>query len=212
MPIEFSAIPSNFKQPLYWVEIDPSMAGLPTNLQPALIVGQKLSSGKAPVDIPIAIGTLAQAIDAFGSGSMLANMFEMFMKSNFSTLMFGLPVADPVGGVAANGTITVSSPPTQSGTIDLYIAGRHIPINVAASDTVAIVTNNIGAAVNAEPDLPVTATQISGDTGILHLVCKWKGATGNDIDVRDSYLGTLAGEMLPVGLTLTYSGGGKLAG
>src|SRR5215831_12106081 len=106
MPISFSQFPQNWKQPLYWVEVDPSMAGLPTDLQACLIVGQKLASGKAASNIPVAIGTLAQAKQAYGEGSMLAAMFSTFMKNNFAQLMFGLAVDDPPGGTAATGTIT----------------------------------------------------------------------------------------------------------
>jgi phage tail sheath gpL-like len=39
MPISFASIPANIKVPLYWVEIDPSMAGLPTINLRALLVG-----------------------------------------------------------------------------------------------------------------------------------------------------------------------------
>src|SRR5262245_64724908 len=61
MPISFSQIPANIKVPLYWVEVDPSKAGLPVLKQPALLVGTMIAPGDATPDIPIAIGSQAQA-------------------------------------------------------------------------------------------------------------------------------------------------------
>lgn len=213
MPIEFSQFPANWKQPLYWVEVDPSMAGLPTNRQPCLLVGQRTSAGKAAVNVPIAIGTLAQARDAFGRGSMLARMFDVFMQNNFSHEMWGMAVPEPAGGTAATGTITVTSPPTESGTIHLYIAGQMIPVGIAPSDTTAIVAAKIAAALaDVGDDLPVVAMNVTGTPTVVNLTCRWLGVTGNDIDIRDSFRGTLAGERLPAGLVLTYSNSGKLSG
>src|SRR6516225_4080862 len=43
MPISFNHIPSDIKIPLYYVEVDPSMAGLPVLGLPALLVGTMLA-------------------------------------------------------------------------------------------------------------------------------------------------------------------------
>jgi phage tail sheath gpL-like len=186
------------------------MAGLPVYPQACLLVGQMLPTGKAQRDVPLAIGTLAQAKNAFGAGSMLANMFEMFMRNNFAQQMFGLPVSDPTGGTQASGIITVATAPTDAGTLSLYIAGRLVPVGVGVSDTTAQIAANIIAACQADPDLPVTAT--ASGTNAVKLTCNWPGQSGNDIDVRDSYRGSLAGESLPPGVTITYPANNKLAG
>ena len=47
MPISFNNIPANIKIPLYWVEVDPSMAGLPSINLRALMVGVMTSDGDA---------------------------------------------------------------------------------------------------------------------------------------------------------------------
>jgi phage tail sheath gpL-like len=212
MPVEFAQFPADWKQPLYWVEIDPSMAGLPTTPQICLLVGQMLPTGNAAHDIPIQVGTLADAKALFGEGSMLANMFECFMSNNFAQPMAGLPLSDPVGGTPASGTITVATAPTQAGTLSLYIAARLVSVNVSQSDTVDQVAAKIVTACQDDPDLPVTVTQGGTGTGSVHIVCNWPGQSGNDIDVRDSYKGSIAGEMLPVGMTMTYPANNKLAG
>ena len=53
MPISFSQIPVNIKVPLYYVEVDPSMAGLPQLGLRALLVGTQLAIGDAAPNVPI---------------------------------------------------------------------------------------------------------------------------------------------------------------
>jgi phage tail sheath gpL-like len=190
-------------------EIDPSKAGLPVARQPALLVGQMLSTGTATPDVAVPIGTQAQADQRFGQGSHLANMFKAFYKNNFAQEVWGLPLDDPAAGTAATGTITVTTvPPIGAGTIHLYIGGEHIGVSVGASDTPATIATAIMDEINDEEDLPVTATAA---TGIVTLTAKNKGVVGNDIDMRDSYYGRIGGEELPPGVTLAYSTLGDLA-
>src|SRR5262245_18799644 len=137
MPISFAQIPADWKMPLYWVEIDPSKAGLPTLRQPALLVGIKTADGTAPADVAVPIGTQAQADQKFGQGSQLANMFKAFFRNNFAHEVWGLPVLEPgTGATAATGTITVTTAASIGpGTIHLYIAGEHLSIGVGSGDT-----------------------------------------------------------------------------
>ena len=81
MPISFSNIPADLKIPLYWVEIDPSMAGIPMLHQPALLVGVQTSLGHATPNVPIAVGTQAQADDHFGIGSELSRLFKAYFAN-----------------------------------------------------------------------------------------------------------------------------------
>ena len=211
MPICFANIPQGWKLPLYWVEVDPSKAGLYTIRQPALLVGIMTADGVAAPDIAVPIGTQAQADKKFGQGSHLANMFKAFFANNFAHEVWGLPVAEPTAGTAATGTITVTVDVGghEAGTIHLYIAGTHVPVNIAASDTLTNIHTAIAAAINEDFDLPVTAV---GAAGAVTLTCNWKGTSGNDIDVRDSYFGRIGSEELPTGVTVAYSGSGMLSG
>src|SRR5580765_1198569 len=129
MPVSFANIPANWKLPLYWVEVDPSKAGIWTIRQPALLVGIKEAAGVAVEDVAIPIGTQAQADKQFGQGSHLANMFKAFFANNFAHEVWGLPVVEPTG-TAATGTITFVATTHEAGTIHLYIAGTHVPVNV----------------------------------------------------------------------------------
>src|SRR5262245_8454226 len=209
MPISFSQIPSNIKVPLYWVEVDPSMAGLPVLRQPSLLVGTMLAApnSKATPNVPIAIGTQSQADAAFGMGSELSRMFRIFFANNFANEVWGAGVSEPAGGTAATGTITVTTPPSAAGTIHLYISGQHIPVNIGATDTTTQIATAINAAINADDTLPVTSTV---STATVTMTCLWKGVNGNEIRVGVNYYGTIGGEQLPPGLVLTLPATGQL--
>jgi phage tail sheath gpL-like len=289
MPISFNDIPANWKQPLYWVEVDGSMAGLPVSHMRSLLVGVMLTAGVAPnivsaavvaaggsgyavndtitltdgviltvatvtagavatvaianhgsvagtppanpvaqvsssgagfgatftltwvagtvstngvgiPNVPIAVGRQMDADHLFGQGSELACMFRAFFANNFANELWALPVPESTGGARATGTITVTSPPTEAGTIALYIAGYNVEVNVGATDTVNTIAQNINDAINSLPSLPVSATV---SAAIVTLTCKWMSVTGNDITLMLNYYGKIGGEELPVGLALT---------
>jgi len=204
MPISFNNIPSNWRQPLYWVEIDSSMAGQPIYALPALLVGQMLSTGTATADVPVPCQSPSLADSLFGQGSHLAAVARAFFKVNASQECWCLPVADPTGS-QATGTITVATPPTQAGILDLYIGGKHIQVFVAADDTIDDVAININAGINANVsgDLCVTSTVTAAAVTVK---AKFKGIVGDDITMLDTYYNGPGGEQLPQGLTLTYSG------
>jgi phage tail sheath gpL-like len=212
MPISFAQIPQNIKVPLYWVEVDPSMAGLPTINLRALLVGTMTTGtngGDATADIAIPIGSQAQADQHFGSQSELARMFRAFFGNNFANEVWGLPVAEATGASAATGTIVINTPPTAAGTISLYIAGTYVPVNIMTTDTVSDIATAIEAAVNDDPTLPVTATSA---TGTVTLTATWKGVNGNDIQVMMNFYGSVGSEVTPPGLGITLPSTGFLTG
>jgi phage tail sheath gpL-like len=210
MPVSFNNIPSSWRQPLFWIETDPSMAGYPTSRLPSLLIGCMLSTGIATADVPIAIPSLSEARKQFGLGSMLDGMVETYLKGNAASELWVVPI-DEASGAAAAGSITVSTAPTEAGTIAVYIAGRRVQVAVAADDVEGEVAMNIAAAINADLSMPVIASIGSTDSPIVVLTCKWQGVEGNDIDVRVNYGGTLASERMPVGMTVTIANSGKLA-
>ncbi|MCP1877436.1 phage tail sheath gpL-like [Bradyrhizobium japonicum] len=208
MPISFNDIPANWKMPLYWVEVDPSKAGSLTQRQPALLFGYKLASGLATVDVPVPIGSLADAQQGAGMGSMLDAMAQVFFKNSASQEVWMVPIAEPATGVAATGTITVSGAPTQAGTIYVYIAGRRVPVHIDADDTLDIVAQSISEAITADLSMPVLAVAAAA---VVTLTARHKGVEGNDITIAINYGGSLAGETMPAGLTIDI-GTGLLAG
>src|SRR5215831_8750270 len=215
MPISFNNIPANWRQPLYWVEVDGSMAGFPVSHMRSLLVGIMMTSGTGTAaanngvaipDVPIICGRQMDADRLFGQGSELASMFHAFFQNNWGNEVWAIPLAEPPAASKATGTVTVATPPTEAGTINLYVAGTNVRVNIPATATVNDVANSIADAINSplyqNKELPVNATS-SG--AVVTLTCKWGGHNGNMITLRDSYYGKIGGEELPVGLTLTYS-------
>src|SRR5262245_40860498 len=207
MPISFSNIPENLRIPLYWVEVDPSMAGLPTIRQPSLLVGSVNALSTAPLNKAIAVGTQAQADHHFGKGSELARMFKSFFKNNFANEVWGLPVPEPVDAIPAEGTIMVAASQTEAGTIHLYVGGQHVSTVIGTTDTKAQVAGKIIKAINdpTRSDLPVIA---EGPTPTVPFTVTGTGAgtaltvtnvpVGKTVDVGDIVSGT----GVPAGTTI----------
>lgn len=202
MPVSFNHIPSSQRLPLFWAEVDSSRAGNFTNYQRALVLGYKITAGTGVADTYERVSSPDLAKVRFGRGSHGAAMLERWFANNAFDEVWAGYVDPPTGGTAATGSIAVSGTATASGIIALYIAGRKVSVAVTVGDAAAAVATAIAAAVNAALDLPVTA---SASTTTVTLTARWKGADGNGIDIRHSYLGALGGEALPAGVTLTIT-------
>src|SRR6188472_4103011 len=118
-PISFDQVPANWRMPLFWAEVDPSMAGLPIVRQIMLLVGSMIAepdlvgpppdpalpagvvAGIAIPNVPKPVGTQAEADRQFGRGSELACIYRAAMANNFAQETWCLPVAPPPGAVAA---------------------------------------------------------------------------------------------------------------
>jgi phage tail sheath gpL-like len=160
--------------------------------------------GDATVDVPIPIGSQAQANQRFGEGSELARMFKAFYANNFANEVWGVGVAEPPAGTAAHGMITISTPPTSAGTLHLYIGGEYIPVNIQTTDTVTDIATAIAEQINNTDGLAVSATSAAG---VVTLTANWKGVGGNEVLVSLNYYGGLGGEQTPVGLGITLPQG-----
>jgi phage tail sheath gpL-like len=162
MPISFSRIPAGWKVPLFWAEVDPSMAGLPILCQPALITGTMFAAGEAEADVPIPVGSQAQADAYFGQGSEMSRMFKSFYKNNFANEVWGVGVKEPPASIKATATLKVAAVATDAGTIHLYVGGEHVPVNIGSNDTAGEIADAIAEAINDMPSLPVQATGPGG--------------------------------------------------
>lgn len=200
--ISFANIPANVRVPLFYAEMDASQASYFVQAKRALLVGQKLAAGTQAVNTPVLVATTDQAIALFGRGSMLARMHAVYRAQDLFGEVWCMAVADNGAGVAASGTITVSGPATAAGTISLYIGGQRVQVAVGSTDSANTIAASINAAINAATDLPVTSTVASA---VVTVTCRWKGLTGNDITILDSFAGLPGGESLPTGVGLAYS-------
>lgn len=201
MAIAFQTIPQNLRVPLFYAEMDASQAGYFSQAKRTLLIGQKLAAGSAATGTPLLVSRSDNAITLFGKGSMLARMHAMYRQVDPFGEVWCIALADNGAGVAATGTITVTGPASAAGGISLYIAGQLVSVAVANGDAASTIATAINAAINAATDLPVTSTVA---TNVVTLTCRWKGVTGNDITVLDSYRGASGSEALPAGVALAY--------
>lgn len=201
MAISFNQIPSGIRVPLFYAEFDNSMANTAVTNLKTLIVGQ-MTSGAATVGKPVLVTGVSQGHELFGRGSQLARINDAYRANDDYGEVWAIPVADPEGGTAASCSVTVSGEATASGSVFLYVGATRVAANVAIGDTAASIATALAAAVNAKPDLPVTA-QASSGTVVLN--AKNAGTQGNDIRVAVNRAGYAAGEVLPEGISATVS-------
>jgi len=202
MSISFNSLPATLRTPFVGVEFNSSQAqqGPALLAYRGLLIGQKLTTGSATADTVVGpVTSVDQAIALGGRGSMIHRMAIGWFASNKITELWIGVLADAAAGVAATGTIVVGGPATASGAIPLYLGGVRIPVGVTLNDASTAIATNIGAAINAVPDLPVTAT-VNAST--VTLTFRQKGLPGNSYDVRQSFN---PGEALPAGVTLTIT-------
>lgn len=208
--ISFKSIPASFRTPGQHIEFDASKAvsGAPPIINRVLLIGQMLATGTAAALAIEPLTEPGEAVQLFGRGSMLARMAAAYRRADRYSEVHAVGLADVGGGTAASGTITVTGPATAAGTLALMVAGERIAVGVANAAAATAVATSIAAAVNALPDLPVTAA-VGGapNTHVVTLTARNKGTAGNEIDLRHSHF---AGEALPagVGLAIVAMAGG----
>ena len=200
MTVPFPSVPNTIRLPFAYAEFDPTGASEGPAIMPytVLLVGQMLPAGKAAAYSVQRPMTAAQGIEFFGRGSMLAEMTAAYLNANPTTRMLAIAAPDDDAGTAATGVLSVSGTVLASAPVCLYVGGvlarAATTIGLAAADVAA----GIATAINANPDLPVTATDSAGS---VTLTAKHKGECGNDIDIRLGYYG----EPLPGGLQITVT-------
>lgn len=201
MTISFDAIPNTLRVPFVYVEISNENAVQGAVIQPykLLIMGQRLTAGTVAKHVPTRVTSAAQGKTYFGAGSMLAHMVEKSIKANNFTETWAIALDDDPAGAAAAGSIAFTGPATSGGTLYLYIGGRRMTVGVNSADTASAIATAVSAAINANTDLPVTA---SPTTGTVALTARHKGAAGNKINVRLNYN---TGEANPAGVTATVT-------
>lgn len=204
MPISFNQIPSNIRVPLVYIEFDNTRAvqGTPQIMHKILVLGQRLTTGSVAAGVPVRVTSEAQAEEFFGRGSMLAAMFKALKGANRYTESWAIALDDNATGVAATGSITFGGAPTESGTLNIYVAGSRVQVAIASGQTSGAIATACAAAVNADTALPVTAAVDGVDPNKVNLTARHKGEAGNTLDLRINYY---PGEKTPKGLTVAIA-------
>lgn len=207
MSVGFSNIPSDIRVPLFYAEMDNSMANSGTTTLRRLLVGQVNDLATAPeIGKLTLVSSLAQAKSIAGQGSMLAAMYQAMRNIDPVGEIWCLPLA-AADGAAATGKVTITGTATEAGLISLYVGGVRVQASVVSGAAPAAAASSLATKINANPDLPVLASAVDG---VVTLTAKWKGASGLDISLLLNRLGVANGERTPAGLTvaLTAMAGG----
>lgn len=181
MSVAFNAIPGNLLVPFAYFEIN--SGGSPFQGNPRLLlVGQKTAAGAAVADVPFGpIQSEAEAIEQFGIGSMLVDMYRIARTNAPFQPIWALPLADPAGSKAA-GSIIIEAAPAVTGAGVLYVVGRRLTFQVNAADTAATVAASIAAAINAAV-LPVTAAVNGVDDTVVDITARHNGLLSNGLEL-----------------------------
>jgi len=203
MAVQFNEIPSGIRTPFFYAEL--SAASVITEGQGRLLLmGHKLPAGTATDDQPIRVG--GSEIALFGAGSQLAQMVATARAASSVIDIWAVPVAEPGAGVAATGKIAVSTAPSSSGLVTVYIGGVRVRVAIAGTDSADDVATKLQAAIASTPGIQVTAV-VGAATNEVDLTALHQGAIGNDIFFvtgLESSDGSLADSLL----TFTAMSGG----
>lgn len=207
--MSLGSIPNDIRVPLCYIEFDNSdaVSGTPAKPSKILVIGQQLASGSATALTLNEITSDSQPGGYYGKGSMLSGMLDALRNVNTYTETWALGVPELTAGAVASSDLVLAGAATEAGTLYLMIAGAEVQVAVTSQMTAAQLAAAVVVAVNADLTLPVTAAVKEGATSTVTLTCKWKGLTGNDLDVRMNYY---TGYKTPAGLAVTtnaFTGG-----
>jgi phage tail sheath gpL-like len=188
MTIDFSNIPLPFLPPLFFAEVQPGTAPLAQSLRAMLIATPNTADGSGRTNTPYALsGLLAQKYG--GRGGMLSHMYQRFRQNAPFAEVWGILCPPTAGATAAQGYLKVTGTPPVSGALVLRIGGRMVHIAVRKADSIAVTAAKIRNGINGIADLPVTAALHIADNARVDLTCKWKGASGNQIQIETTFWG-----------------------
>ena len=110
-------LPSNFRRVGIFTSVKFTDAGAVAPGKRCLMLGYKLPAGTASLNTPILPVNLADAIEKFGAGSMLARMYAAARtQGKYGAEIWCLPLPTP-SGAAATHLITFLAAPNSDGTV-----------------------------------------------------------------------------------------------
>ena len=212
MAVSFNNIPANIRVPLFYAEMDNSMANTATGAKRSLLIGLMTAQGSASANVPVLVSSAAKAKELFGSGSQLALMVAAYRNNDTTGELWCVPQIvgdstdsseDAIEGTKAEGSVAFVGTALEAGTVSFYIGSTKIAVGCAAGATAAAIGQNLASAINAKSDFPVVAT---ASAGTVTLTSKGFGAYGNDIQLTLNLQASAGGEKLPSGINANVTG------
>ncbi|MGB0972082.1 MAG: hypothetical protein ACPGVG_14155, partial [Mycobacterium sp.] len=167
----------------------------PDPVRRSMLIGTKDPSGTAVDNEPVRVLSKGAGEELAGKGSMLARMIDLYLKNSGIELWI-LPVPEDPAGTNAVGAIQFGGVATQSASVNFQVAGQLVRIVIQKDWTPVEMVAALDGVIAQLPDLPTTSVAAGNQ---VDLTCRWKGESGNDIDLRLQENSTL-----PPGVTVTF--------
>ena len=202
MAISFNLINQGLLTPGTYVEFDTTRAQQGPSLRPykVLMVGPSLAAGTMPSRSLKQITSASQAREFYGPGSILAGMARTYLTENKINELWCYNVPDAADSVKATGTIVFSGKATGPGLIEYTFNGVQVSYGVETEATAAQVAKGFADAINALPDLEITAT-VSTATVTITAKNAGEAANGSRMERTES--------LYPPGITSVFVGLGS---
>ncbi len=179
--IPLTGLAANDPTPGVYLEVDFAQgpASGATAIYGALIMANKTTAGDATADSvvygpfgnsPAPFASESDVIARSGQGSEMHRMWKRFVRTNPSTPVYGIFVAESVGTAASLQINIGGSDATAGGAMRTFMEGESVDASIASGDSAGTVVASIVAAVNSMGDWPVTAaanvTTLSGTVSV----------------------------------------------
>ena len=170
-----------------------------------LLIGQMVSGTATSGALNEGLLSDADFNDKFGRTSQIAKAGRAVIKelsvTRIKPTVDVIALSDNVSGVAATGSVAFSGTATAAGSIIVYVDSfnRKYSLTIASGDTATTIGAALAAAITADLDAVVTA---SNSTGTVTLTAVNAGTQGNTIGIK--VVGSVAG----ITTTLTAFSGG----
>lgn len=150
-----------------------------------LLWGYKTSSGARTPNRPFLPASQQDVDDGCGGNSDLRGLYAATMSQPESqgAEVWVLPVVEASGGVQSQYTLTVYGTPQRPGTLQLWIDSYQVPaVGFTTSDTATTIAAALAEAIESMENLPIESATPS--SGVITIVYKHKGLTGEDLPMR----------------------------
>lgn len=203
--ISFNSVSPNNRASNLFIELAGVSQSLSSYFIPPTIglVGQYDSAKTGIVDYePVRVVSRDDVGSKYGYGSHIHRQALRLPESVFLSGggVWAFPVPEVVAGVAASADITFVGTATSAGTFYFLIGGELVRIAVSSGDTATGIATNFVNAITAIQNIGVSATSA---LGVVTISCKWKGASGNQIYIKQSPAGKAQEDLAPIGITVS---------
>jgi phage tail sheath gpL-like len=130
MAISFDTIPGDIRIPGSYSEFNFATAqqALPGNSQSMVIIAQKLAAGTLAVETPTQVFSSAEVATHAGTGSIAHLCAIAALKAN-PKLDLDIVLMDDAVGTQAEGTITIATNATATGTLTVWVGNKRLHLS-----------------------------------------------------------------------------------